>query len=133
MGIVGPLLLTLVAATGQGITITDVPPDHWARPYVERVFRDSELTYCGELKFEGERTINRYQMAVMVGHLLDEARSSRTASTDQDELRQRLTDLTASMENLRERLSTLRTRVETLDEQVRAARSAVREPAKPRR
>ena len=133
MGIVGPLLLTLVAATVQGVTLKDVPSDHWARPSIERVLQDSGLTYCGELKFEGERTISRYQTAVMVAHVLDRAGTSQTASMDESELRRGLTRLTASMENLRRSLSTLRTRVDALAERIRITKSETTAQAAPRR
>lgn len=133
MGIVGPLLLTLATATVQGITLKDVPSDHWARPSIERVLQDSGQTYCGELKFEGERTITRFQMAVLVAHVLDKAGTSQAASMDESELRKALTHLTASMESLRQSLSTLRTRVDALAERIRLSKAAVTARPAPRR
>jgi hypothetical protein len=52
-------------------TFSDVPANHWAYKAIEQVTAAGIIQgYPGE-KFQGDEKLNRYQMAIIIGRLLD--------------------------------------------------------------
>jgi len=69
LGLVAALLL--VVATAPAAThFSDVPASHWAYKAIQRAV-DAGILQGYDGKFDGSRTLNRYQMAVVVSKLLD--------------------------------------------------------------
>jgi hypothetical protein len=60
-----PLVLTLVLAIPciAAVTFTDVPADHWAYPYVDKLVEYKILAGYPDNTFRGDRTLNRYEFS----------------------------------------------------------------------
>jgi len=68
--IVAALALAIVAPTFAASPFSDVPQGHWAYKAIEKAVEAGILQgYDG--KFHGNKTLNRYQMAVVVARMLD--------------------------------------------------------------
>lgn len=92
-------LAALILASGAGTALagfSDVAPDHWARPAIDRAARAGILEgFDGT--FQGERLVSRYHAAVVAARLLDAHARGTAAPADASRL-------VTAMEPLAERL-----------------------------
>jgi len=62
---------TVIAA--QPSIFADVPPKHWAYDAINQLAKDGIIDGYGDGYFRGDRTITRYEMAVIVGNAMTKA------------------------------------------------------------
>lgn len=69
------ILPTIVAMTITGTTyaaaLTDVPANHWAYASVNQLVKAGLVDGYGDGSFKGEKTITRYEMAVIISKAID--------------------------------------------------------------
>ncbi|RQD73588.1 MAG: S-layer homology domain-containing protein [Halanaerobium sp. MSAO_Bac5] len=76
------LALTLPAF---GLSLTDVPADHWAYSAIEELIETGIVEGYPDGEYKGQRTMNRYEMAIMVNRALE------NIAAEQEELAEGLT------------------------------------------
>ena len=107
---------------------TDVPATHWAYDAIARAVEAGILQgYDG--KFEGNRLLDRYQMASVVGKLLDARAAGKPAGMSADQWTKGLKDLEALTVEFGDELATMKIKVATLESGLADLRHAAMEAA----
>ena len=69
------ILPTMVAmtitATTCAASFTDVPKDHWAYASINQLVKDNLVEGYSDGTFKGDKTISRFEMAILVGKAID--------------------------------------------------------------
>lgn len=64
--------------------ISDVPKDHWAYEGVQKLVQEGYLALYSDGTFQGQRPVDRYTLASVVGRLLVEIEKGRLGVTQED-------------------------------------------------
>lgn len=79
----------------------DVPGDHWAAPAIHRLKTGGELTGQEDGRFEGERALTRYELAVLLDRAIGRLQETRA------EVDRRIAELPARIAEAAERVKEL--------------------------
>ncbi|NLA57923.1 MAG: hypothetical protein GX855_03335, partial [Firmicutes bacterium] len=128
------VLLILVASHGgfafaqqTSQQISDVPPDHWAYEGVQKLVQEGYLALYSDGTFQGQRSVDRYTLASVVGRLLVEIEKGQLGVTQEDlallrtlstEFRDELVRWYNQREELSAAVAETQRRVQVMDETV---------------
>ena len=65
------MLLAVLVVAAFAIQLKDVPKNHWAYPYVEKLAKVGIVTGYPDGTFRGKKLVSRYELAVLGGRLYD--------------------------------------------------------------
>ncbi|MFS8665611.1 MAG: S-layer homology domain-containing protein, partial [Limnochordales bacterium] len=71
------VLLLALAASGAAAQVADVPPDHWAYRAVQILVERGYIELASDGTFRGNEPADRYQLAAVVGRLLEDIEAGR--------------------------------------------------------
>ncbi len=71
-------------ALGAGTQITDVPESHWAYQGVKKLVQEGYLAVYEDGTFQGQRPVDRYTLASVVGKMLIEIEKGQLGVTQED-------------------------------------------------
>ena len=122
------LLVTLIfASTAQAALFDDVPKTHWAYEAIAEAV-EAGILQGYDNKFNGNRQLNRYQMAVITAKMLDCFKNKEAAPSDFD-----LSKLEALTIEFSDEIAQLKNRVDAIDEwALKAKDSADAQPVQAR-
>ncbi len=109
------ILLSLFCGNNaQAAKFNDVPSHHWAKEAVGQSVEAGILQgYDG--KFHGNKTLNRYEIAVIVARLLDKFEEASMTEVDTKEEEERLAAITDVLKKLRQELTHLNERTDAIE------------------
>lgn len=105
------IMVALLAT--PAMAFKDVPPNHWAYDAINKAVEAGILQGYNNL-FHGKKTLNRFQMAVVVARMLDKIGTGGGAGVDKDALKQ----LEALVTEFADELALLNVKVGKLEETV---------------
>jgi hypothetical protein len=107
-----------LAATTYGAPFSDVPRTHWAYDAIQKAVNAGILQgYDG--KYDGQRLLNRYQMAVIVAKMLDKMGTGGGAAAAPEDLKKMIANLEALTVEFADELALLNVKVSTLEDTVK--------------
>ena len=133
---IGVVLLFLLLLVGQGNLvfaqqtaqqISDVPADHWAYEGVQKLVQEGYLALYTDGTFQGQRPVDRYTLASVVGRLLVDIEKGQLGVTQEDlellrtlstEFRDELVRWYNQREELSASVTETQRRVQVMDETV---------------
>ncbi|ADQ13917.1 S-layer homology domain-containing protein [Halanaerobium hydrogeniformans] len=65
------VLILALTMPALSLSLTDVPADHWAYSAIEELIESGIVEGYPDGEYKGQRTMNRYEMAIMVNRALD--------------------------------------------------------------
>jgi hypothetical protein len=132
-------LATLVLAAGFGISsllalgqsvsatpFSDVPASHWSYQAIQSLAADGLVEGYPDGKFKGDRTLTRYEMAVIVARVIAKLQANGAgyaSKADLDKLQKLIDSLKDELDSLGVRVTNLEDALDALDKRTKFAQS----------
>ena len=106
-------LIVYLPSTGLAGPYADVPAKHWAYDAVSQLAKDGIVTGYDAGSFRGDRTLTRYEMAIVVGKAIEHA--DKASQADKALINKLSTEFSKELETLGVRTATLEAKVSNLE------------------
>ena len=121
------IFLLLAAVAGVSIwnsvvnaqQIKDISEEHWAKPSIEYLMKNNIIKLEPDGSYNGDKFINRYEVAVILARILNESQNKKTdsiSSKDLDTVKTFLKDLSDEILEVKKSLKEIREKI-GLDQQ----------------
>jgi hypothetical protein len=124
------LAASLLAVGGREAALatpfSDVPANHWAYQYIQSLAADGVIDGYPDGKFDGNRPLTRYEMAVVVARTiakLQENQGQGPSKEDLDKLQKLIDALKDELDGLGVRVTNLEDSLDALDKRTKFAQS----------